>query len=119
MTSGPDAGQTSSAVTDNTGKASFTYTDAGPGTDIVVASVPTAYTASPMKSNQTSVLWTNNPSQLWSGADIGNPTLTGSNSLSNGTWTVQAQGRISEELQINSTLSGRPWPLMEGSARKY
>jgi hypothetical protein len=90
--SGPDAGQTGSAVTDNMGQASFTYTDAGPGTDIVVASVLTAYTVGPMQSNQTSVLWTNNPSQLWSGADIGSPTLAGSDSLSNGIWTISGSG---------------------------
>src|SRR5947209_2226565 len=40
VTSGPNAGQSSSAITDNTGQASFTYTYTGPGTDIVVASVP-------------------------------------------------------------------------------
>jgi hypothetical protein len=67
VTSGPNAGQTSSAVTDNTGKASFTYTDSAPGTDIVVASVATAYTVGPLLSNQISVLWTSNPTQVWSG----------------------------------------------------
>ena len=92
VTSGPNAGQTGSAITDNTGKASFTYTDTGPGTDIVVASVPTAYTVGPMQSNQTSILWTNNPTQLWSGADIGSPALAGSDSLSNGIWTISGSG---------------------------
>jgi hypothetical protein len=47
VTSGPDAGQTGSAVTDNTGRASFTYTNTGQGTDIVVASVSTAYMVGP------------------------------------------------------------------------
>jgi hypothetical protein len=92
VTSGPNAGQTSSAVTDNTGQASFTYTDTAPGTDIVVASVATAYTVGPMLSNQTSVLWTNDPTQVWSGADIGNPLLAGSDSLSNGIWTIAGSG---------------------------
>jgi hypothetical protein len=92
VTSGPNAGQTSSAVTDNTGHASFTYTDTGPGTDIVVASVSTAYTVGPMQSNQTSILWTNDLTQVWSGADIGNPLLAGSDSLSNGIWTISGSG---------------------------
>jgi hypothetical protein len=92
VTSGPNAGQTGSAVTDNTGQASFTYTDTAPGTDIVHASDPTAYTVGPMLSNQTSVLWTNDPTQVWSGADIGNPLLAGSDALSNGTWTIAGSG---------------------------
>jgi hypothetical protein len=92
VTSGPDAGQTSNAITDNTGQASFTYTDTAPGTDIVVASVSTAYTVGPYLSNQTSVLWTNDPTQVWSGADIGSPILTGSDSLSNGIWTIAGSG---------------------------
>src|SRR6266566_1605692 len=62
------------------------------GTDIVVASVPTAYTVGPLQSNQTSILWTNDTTQVWSGADIGNPALAGSDSLSNGTWTISGSG---------------------------
>jgi Bacterial Ig-like domain (group 1) len=92
VTSGPNVGQTGSAVTDSTGKASFTYTDTAPGTDIVQASVNTAYTVGPYFSNQISVLWTNTPTQVWSGADIGSPTLSGSDSLSNGIWTVAGSG---------------------------
>jgi hypothetical protein len=92
VTSGPNAGQTGSAVTNSSGQASFTYTDSAPGTDIVVASVATAYTVGPYMSNQTSVLWTNNPTQTWSGADIGSPALAGSDSLSNGIWTVAGSG---------------------------
>src|SRR5437660_7640988 len=92
VTSGPNAGQSSSAVTDNTGQASFPYTDTAPGTDIVVASVNTAYTVGPFLSNQTSVLWTNDTTQVWSGADIGNPALAGSDSLSNGIWTISGSG---------------------------
>ncbi len=92
VTSGPNAGQTGSAVTDNTGYASFTYTDTAPGTDIVIASVNTAYTIGPFLSNQTSVLWTNDPTQVWSGADIGNPSLAGSDSLSNDIWTISGSG---------------------------
>ena len=92
VTSGPNAGQSSSAFTDNTGQASFTYTDTAPGTDIVVASVTTAYTVGPFLTNQTSVLWTNDTTQVWSGADIGNPPLAGSDSLSNGIWTVAGEG---------------------------
>jgi hypothetical protein len=92
VTSGPNAGQTGSAVTNNTGQASFTYSDTAPGTDIIAASVPTAYTVGPIQSNQTSILWTNNLTQVWSGADIGNPLLAGSDSLSNGIWTVTGEG---------------------------
>jgi hypothetical protein len=92
VTSGPDAGQTGSAPTDNTGQASFTYTGAAPGTDIVVASITTAYTVGPFLSNQTSVLWTSDGTAGWSGADIGSPALTGSDSLSNGIWTVSGSG---------------------------
>ena len=90
--SGPNARQTSTAVTDQTGQASFTYTDTAAGTDINVASVTTAYTVGPFLSNQTSVLWTNDTTQVWSGADIGNPALAGSDSLSNGIWTVSGSG---------------------------
>jgi len=92
VTSGPNAGQSGSAVTDQTGQASFTYTDTAPGTDIIVASVTTAYTVGPLQSNQTSILWTNNNAQDWSGADIGSPALAGSQSLSNGIWTVAGSG---------------------------
>src|SRR5260221_3367278 len=92
VTSGPNAGQSGSAVTDQTGQASFTYPDTAPGTDIIVASVTTAYTVGPLQSNQTSILWTNNNTQGWSGADIGSPALAGSQSLSNGIWTVAGSG---------------------------
>jgi hypothetical protein len=93
VTSGPDAGQIGSAITDNTGQASFTYTGAAPGTDLVVASVTTAYTVGPFLSNQTSVFWANNGTGIWSGADIGSPALEGSDSLSNGIWTITGSGR--------------------------
>src|SRR5207244_13249500 len=79
-------------LTDNTGQASFTYSDIAPGTDIVVACVPTAYAVGPLQSNQTSILWTNDTTQVWSGADIGNPALAGSDSLSNGIWTISGSG---------------------------
>jgi hypothetical protein len=67
VTGGPNVGQTGSAVTDSTGSASFTYIDAAPGTDTVQASVNTATTVGPYFSNQISVLWTSNPTQVWSG----------------------------------------------------
>ena len=92
VTSGPDAGQSAGAVTDQAGQASFTYTNTAPGTDIVVASVNTAYTVGPLLSNQTSVLWTKDPTQTWSSADIGSPALAGSDSLSNGVWTIAGSG---------------------------
>lgn len=90
VTSGPNAGQTSNAVTDQTGQASFTYTDTAPGTDIIVASASSA--AGPFQSNQTSILWTNDTTTNWSGADIGSPALAGSHSLSNGVWTIAGSG---------------------------
>lgn len=90
--SGPNVGQSSSAVTDQAGQASFSYTDAAPGTDIVVASVTTAYTVGPLQSNQTSVSWSSGTTTGWSGADIGSPALAGSQSLSNGIWTVAGSG---------------------------
>lgn len=93
VTNGPDAGQTGSAFTDQTGKASFTYTNTASGTDIVIASVTTAYTVGPFLSNQTAVSWTADGSPAtWSGQDIGNPTLAGSDSLNNGTWTISGSG---------------------------
>ena len=92
VTSGPNAGQSGQFVTDQAGQASFTYTDTAPGTDIVVASITTAYTVGPFLSNQTSVLWTNDSTTPWSGADIGNPVLVGNQSLSNGTWTIAGSG---------------------------
>jgi len=93
VSSGPDAGQSGSAITDNTGQASFTYTGVATGTDLIVASVTTAYTVGPLLSNQTSVLWAINNTVDWSGADIGSPALAGSDSLSNGIWTVSGSGR--------------------------
>lgn len=92
VTSGPNAGQSISTVTDQAGQASFTYTDTAPGTDVVVASVPTAYTVGPLLSNQTSVFWSNGNAPTWSDADIGNPPLAGSDSLNNGIWTVAGSG---------------------------
>ena len=91
VTSGPNSGLTGSAVTNAAGQASFTYPDTAPGTDILVASVTTAYTVPAFKSNQTSVTWTNGV-QSWSGADIGSPALAGSDSQSNGLWTISGSG---------------------------
>ena len=92
VTSGPNAGQTFSSVTDQSGTASFTYTDAGPGTDIVVASVPTAYTVGPILSNQTSVQWSSDGNPGWNGQDIGSPALAGSDAQNNGIWTIAGSG---------------------------
>jgi hypothetical protein len=90
VTSGPDAGQTGSGVTDQNGHATFNFTNTGPGTDLVVAS--TTNIIGPMLSSQAAVLWSNNPSQVWSGQDIGAPTLAGSDSESNGVWTIAGSG---------------------------
>ncbi len=89
VTSGPNAGQTGSANTDTTGKASFTYTDTACGTDIVLASV---ISASTFQSNQAYVLWQNVFTGTWDSADIGCPALAGSDSLNNGTWTIAGSG---------------------------
>src|SRR6266566_3790505 len=91
VTSGPNAGQSGSAVTDQTGQASFTYTDTAPGTDIVVATVNVPSVGT-FQSSQAGVQWTNDPTTVWSGADIGSPSLAGSQSLSNGVWTVAGSG---------------------------
>ena len=92
VTSGPDAGRSGSAITDSIGQASFTYTSVAAGTDLIIASVTTAYTVGPFLSNQSSVFWVKNNTVDWSGADIGSPALVGSDSLSNAIWTVAGSG---------------------------
>lgn len=89
VTTGPDTGQSGNAVTDSTGHASFTYTGTAVGTDTVVARVTLNGT---FQSNQTSITWAKSGTPIWSGADIGSPTLAGSNSLSNGVWTIAGSG---------------------------
>ncbi len=86
---GPNAGVTGSAVTDATGHASFTYGSSVSGTDIVVASVTTVGS---FRSNQASVTW-GTSTNGWTGVDIGSPPVAGSDSLSNGTWTISGSGR--------------------------
>jgi hypothetical protein len=57
--------------------------------DVVAASVATIGS---FGSNQTSVTWgTSTPS--WTGMDIGSPPIAGSDSLSNGVWTISGSGR--------------------------
>ncbi len=90
VTSGPDVGQSGNAVTDSSGHASFNYTGAAAGTDTVVATVTSNGT---FQSNQTSVVWANSGTPIWSGADIGSPPLPGSDALSNGVWTIAGSGR--------------------------
>ncbi len=60
--------------------------------DIVVASVNTAYTVGPFLSNQTSVFFSNSGPVTWTGTDIGNPPLVGSDAVNNGTWTIAGPG---------------------------
>ncbi|HVV24574.1 MAG TPA: choice-of-anchor P family protein [Pseudonocardiaceae bacterium] len=55
VTSGPNAGQTGTAVTDTSGVASFTYTGTTPGTDTVSASATNL--AGVITSNPVSVVW--------------------------------------------------------------
>jgi hypothetical protein len=90
VTGGPDVGQSANAVTDSTGHASFTYTGAAAGTDSVVATVTSNGT---FQSNQTRVTWTDSGILTWNSADIGSPPLAGSDSLSNGVWTIAGSGR--------------------------
>jgi hypothetical protein len=90
VTSGPDIGQSANVVTDSSGNASFTYTGIAAGTDTVVAKVTSNGT---FQSNQASVVWTDSSAATWSGADIGSPPLAGSDSLSNGVWTIAGSGR--------------------------
>ncbi len=89
--SGPDAGQTGTAVTNGNGVATFTYTGSGQGEDVVQASVTTVGS---FVSNTTEVLWVDGSSAGWSSADIGSPTPAGSQSFNsaNGTWTVAGGG---------------------------
>ncbi len=89
VVSGPNAGKAGSATTDAQGHASFTYSGASGGTDVVVASVTTVGT---WQSNGAKVVWPGSPPPTWTGADIGNPALAGSDALSNGVWTITGAG---------------------------
>jgi hypothetical protein len=89
VVSGPNAGQTGSAVTNAAGQASFTYKDTSAGIDIVVASITSIST---LLSNQISVLWQNASTGPWEHIDIGSPPLAGSDSLDNGIWTIAGSG---------------------------
>ena len=88
VTSGPNAGATGTATTDSSGHATFTYSDAAAGTDIVAASVTTVGTFS----TQSMVTW-GAGSPAWTGQDIGSPPLAGSDSFAAGTWTISGSGR--------------------------
>lgn len=88
VASGPDAGLTGSGSTDATGHTWFTYTNTGAGVDTVVASVPTVGAFQ----TQTNVFWGPQAPPTWTGQDIGNPPLAGSQSLNNGIWTVRGEG---------------------------
>lgn len=57
VVSGPNAGLTGQAVTDDSGDASFSYTSAAAGTDVIEASAPNASGGS-FTSNPVSVTWT-------------------------------------------------------------
>jgi hypothetical protein len=91
VVSGPDAGQTGRSITDGSGHAAFTYTGSGQGEDVVNATVTTVGS---FASNSTTVLWVNGASAGWSSADIGNPSLAGSQSFDSGTgtWTLKGGG---------------------------
>jgi hypothetical protein len=100
VTGGPNSGKSGSAITDITGKASWSYSDPGSttGGDSVVASVQTDGTFS---SNQSCVVWGAGScasgggggcSSPWTCGNVGSPALAGSASLSSGTWTIQGAG---------------------------
>jgi hypothetical protein len=91
VVSGPDAGQTGRSITDGSGHAAFTYTGSGQGEDVVNATVTTVGS---FASNSTTVLWVNGASAGWSSADIGNPSLAGSQSFDpgSGTWILKGGG---------------------------
>ena len=89
VTSGPDAGQTGSAITNAAGHATFTYTDSGAGTDIVAAWVATVGTFQ----TQSMVVWGTGTTPTWTGVDIGTPPLAGSDSFAGGVWTISGSGR--------------------------
>jgi len=91
VTRGPDAGRSGTAWTDAAGHATFTYTGASDGQDVVVANVTSVGS---FGSNATQVMWTNDSAAGWSSADIGNATPPGSETLDpgTGTWTVQGGG---------------------------
>jgi hypothetical protein len=91
VTSGPDSGTEDTAVTDAGGRASFSVPGAGPGEDVVAASVSTVGS---IKSGSSRVMWTNGSGAGWNSADIGNPALAGGQSFRSGTgtWTVSGSG---------------------------
>jgi hypothetical protein len=90
VTSGPDAGDTGTAVTDSTGRAAFAFTGSG-GQDAVVARVTTvgSFSSSPAR-----VLWTDGSAAGWTGTDIGGASPAGGQSFtaSSGSWTVTGGG---------------------------
>jgi hypothetical protein len=89
VTSGPNAGQGGSAITDAAGRATFTYVDSGAGTDIVAAAVTTIGTFQ----SQSMVLWGAGTTPTWTGVDIGAPPLAGSDAFASGVWTISGSGR--------------------------
>jgi hypothetical protein len=88
VTSGPNVGAIGTAITDPAGHASFTYADTSAGTDVVAASVTTVGSFNA----QSMVQW-GATSPSWTGADIGNPPIAGSDSFAGGVWTISGNGR--------------------------
>jgi hypothetical protein len=91
VTSGPDAGLTGTVATDSSGHAAFSYTGAGDGEDVVLASVTTVGS---LQTAATRVMWTDDSASGWSSGDIGNAAPAGGQALdpSSGTWTIQGGG---------------------------
>ena len=89
--SGPDAGTSGTAATNSSGQATFSYTGAGEGEDVVRASVTTVGS---FTSNSAEVMWTDGSSAAWSSTDIDSATPPGDQVLdpSTGVWTIQGGG---------------------------
>ncbi len=70
VVSGPTVGRTGQAVTDATGRASFSYTGANPGVDTLQAT--TVVSGETLSSNLAAVEWTSIPTTLvYTGAQVG------------------------------------------------
>jgi hypothetical protein len=89
VVSGPNTGHTGAGTTDGSGHATFNYGDSAAGTDIVTASVTTLGTFS----TQALVTWGTGTNPTWTGQDIGNPPIAGSDSTAGGVWTISGSGR--------------------------
>jgi hypothetical protein len=110
VTGGPDAGLKGAAVTNSSGLATFSFTGAGAGEDLLSATVTTVGS---FQANSTRVLWTGDSAAGWTGVDIGGAVPAGTQTLdtTTGTWTLQGGGSglsgTSDQLHVLAqTLAG-------------